>query len=997
MHGLLDTGSNISACDTVAFQFFKSLHLKSCKCKRFLVTAANGATETVYELIYACVEFNGQTKVIEIYHIPGLSQHLVLGMSFWHAFDFTLLQNNNIHRFSQVASSTFNINSLSNEKLTASQQSELDSVIQLFRSLDNGTLGKTNVMTHTIETGDATPIYQRPYPVSPAILDRIKREIARMVSLGVIEKSSSPWANPIVLVKKKNGKDRLCLDSRKLNSVTKHDRYPLPHINSILSRLGQAKYLSSIDLQDAFWQIPLDEASKEKTAFNIAGLGTFVFNVVPFGTKTAAQAMQRLMDTIFAEDGFAYLDDYLIPSSTFEEHMQMLRAAAQKLKDANLSINFNKCQFCKPSLKYLGFIIDGDGLRTDTEKLECIMNYPRPKTVTEMRRFLGFASWYRRFVSNFAALSAPLHNLTKSLSKHKQLVWTAPALKAFQDLKSALVSPPVLITPDFSKQFTIHCDASKTALGAVLTQKDDKDPNMDRPIAYISRKLRGAEINYSVTELECLAVVFAVEKFRPYVEGFQFNVITDHSALIWLFKQPNLTGRLARWLMKLQQFDINISHIKGRHNVIPDTLSRIPADPVNIDIIQIDNVIVDPWYEKLKSKIISSPNRHKHYKIVDGKVFIKLKSNTPQIINQPWKLVVPPSSRNLVLNECHDSPTAAHLGIRKTKLKILDRYFWPGLAIDVMKHVKSCQTCIESKPSTKKKYGLMGLMKTVSRPWQLISIDLMGPFTRSSKGNSYILVICDYFTKFPIIVPIRVATAAKICDILENSVFLEHGIPETIVMDNGKQFVSHKFKDLLNKYGVSNFFYNCLYHPQNNPVERQNKIIISAVRSYIGDNQKNWDVHIPKITVALRTAVNAVTGHSPFYLTYGREYIYAGSDHIFYSISQNNSVDPISDRTQFLDSFKSILNDITKRMIKSYETNKKYYDRNRTHYSFEVGDIVYRRNFTLSDASKAYSAKLAKLYIKCKVIEKISDIVYVLKEEESGKKGRYHIQDIKPI
>lgn len=273
------------------------------------------------------------------------------------------------------------------------------------------------------------------------------------------------------------------------------------------------------------------------------------FVVVPFGLTTSAQAMQKLMDRPFHDDCvFIYLYDIIIVSETFEEHLRALNKVHERLKSAGLTINMPKCNFVRPSLKYLGYIVDGKGLRTDPEKVECFANYKLPKKIKELRRFLGMASWYRRFVPKFAEIAAPLHSLTRG--NVRTLKWNDSAARAFEKLKGELIKSPVLAIPDFSKPFSIQCDASNHAIAAVLVQKDDE--NNDRPIAYVSRKLRGPEVNYTTTEKECLAIIFAVEKFRHYIEGYKFEIITDHSALIWLFKQQNLSSRLTRWIMKLQ-------------------------------------------------------------------------------------------------------------------------------------------------------------------------------------------------------------------------------------------------------------------------------------------------------------------------------------------------------------------------------------------------------------------------------------------------------------
>ena len=318
-----------------------------------------------------------------------------------------------------------------------------------------------------------------------------------------------------MLVKKSNGKARLCLDSRALNLVTIKDAYPMPKIDGIIGRLDTTRYISSIDLKDAFWQIPLDESSKEKTAFAIPGRPLYQFTRMPFGLCNAAQAMCRLMDRVIPnemrESVFVFIDDLLVVSPDFESHMRQLEKVAYFLRKANLTINMEKSKFVMKQTKYLGYVI-GDGcVKTDPEKVKAIVEYSAPKTVKQVRRFLGMCGWYRRFIANYADVSEPITNLLK---KSASFVWTKEAEEAFENLKNCLVSAPVLVNPDFSKPFVLQCDASLTDVGCVLYQIGEY--NEEHPIAYMSQKLDSAQRNYTVTELECFAAVLGVKKFRAH-------------------------------------------------------------------------------------------------------------------------------------------------------------------------------------------------------------------------------------------------------------------------------------------------------------------------------------------------------------------------------------------------------------------------------------------------------------------------------------------------
>lgn len=500
---LLDSGSNNSICGAELWSLVKDNGLKLQKHEIKSIRTADKTIDTVKGAFFIPLQFDDVSNVLCVLSVPTLPQKLLLGIDFWKVFRLTI-QSNSSNWCCALASTSkitpthtiTNKNNLSKEECCV-----LERTITKFKELGSGRLGRTNVLKHHIDTGDSQPVWQRQYPVSPAVQERMGKEILRMKEMDVIEPAQSPWCSPVVMVKKKNGKDRLCVDSRRLNKVTKRSRYALPHISAILNRLGKTRFLSSIDLKDAFWQVPLTESSKEKTAFNVPGHGMWQFKCLPFGLHNSAATMQKLMDILFNSEEhkvFVYLDDLIIATENFDEHIGTLEIVAEKLKMANLTINFEKCHFGMSSLKYLGFVVDENGLRTDPEKVETIINFPRPNRITEVRRFLGLASWYRRFVPGFAEISSPLNELTKKLKKGKSFLWNDLAEQAFLKLKTILTTAPVLSTPDYSKPFYLQCDASNHAVGAVLVQKDDE--NNDRPIAFISRKLRGAEVNYTVTE-----------------------------------------------------------------------------------------------------------------------------------------------------------------------------------------------------------------------------------------------------------------------------------------------------------------------------------------------------------------------------------------------------------------------------------------------------------------------------------------------------------------
>lgn len=438
---------------------------------------------------------------------------------------------------------------------------------------DNDTLGCTPVIKHRIITEDVPPIRSRPYRMCPAEIESLKTELDKLSDLGVIRPSNSPWSSPIILIKKKDNTYRLVIDYRKINAITKKDAYALPRIETLLDTLGNASIFSALDMRSGFYQVALAEDSIEKSAFATAQFGQWEYTRMPMGLCNSVGTFQRMVDLVFRDlinkSLVAYIDDLNCFSKTYEEHLIDLEKLFVCVRTADLKLNIAKCFFFKEKLNFLGYIITKEGLETDPVKIEKVQNFPLPTSVTQIKSFIGIASYYRRFIRNFAAIARPLHNLTKK----GQNTWNQEAIEAFNNLKDALTKTPVLVRPDFDKPFILVTDASRVGLGAILTQLDEE--GHEHPIQYISRGLRGPELNYGVSKLEGLAIIWSVKIFRPYLLGRKFTIITDHAAINGLLKSQEPTGILARWIATLNEYEFEVKYRPGRVNESADFLSRL--------------------------------------------------------------------------------------------------------------------------------------------------------------------------------------------------------------------------------------------------------------------------------------------------------------------------------------------------------------------------------------------------------------------------------------
>ncbi|KAH0822314.1 hypothetical protein GEV33_000477 [Tenebrio molitor] len=522
-------------------------------------------------------------------------------------------------------------------------------------------------------------------------------------------------------------------------------------------------------------------------------------------------------------------------------HLRILEQVFERLSKAGLTLRESKCEFCQPELRYLGYVVNRQGLNVDPSKVSAVVDMPRPRGVRDVRRIIGMMSWYRRFVPNFSTTVAPLTNLTK---KKTRFTWSSECERAFVDVKNALINAPILSCPDFEHCFTLQCDASDDGTGAVLTQNID---GHERVVCYLSRALLPAEERYTTTEKECLSVIYAIERLRCYLEGTRFTVVTDHYSLLWLNNLKDPLGRVGR---------------KGKDNVVPDCLSRaVKAIPVQIDQLVPGGGKEDKWIADMIRKITENPLRYSNFRVRVGQVFKKVKRRDGEP-EADWKWVVPRESRAQLLKRYHDdAATGGHLGVYKTYHKLQNNHTWPRMRADVCRYVRKCPVCASVKPEQRLPAGKMGSRPEITKPWQMISADLFGPLPRSTNGHEYVLVITDYFSKFLIFVPVRSPTVRKIIDELERRF--------------GR---SRDFQDFLENYEVKPY-YNSLYTPQNNPTERVNRTMKFLIISYIEQDQRKWDNNLDRVACAFRTARHEATTQTPFYLNFGYEMVDYGSDH----------------------------------------------------------------------------------------------------------------------
>lgn len=464
----------------------------------------------------------------------------------------------------------------------------------------------SNQVKHKIRTHNEDPIYVKPYRQSPAQSDEINKQVERLLQDNVIQESHSPWNAPVHLVPKKLDatgelKYRMVIDFRRLNDITVNDKYPLPNITDLLDKLGKSSYFSTLDLASGYHQIEIEEQDRQKTAFSTQ-YGHFEFLRMPFGLKTAPATFQRTIDNVLRGlqglHCMVYLDDIIVFSSSLEEHLQKLRAIFDRLRVTNFKVQLDKTEFLRKEVLYLGHTITKHGIKPNDDKIHAVLNYPLPKTTTEIKSFLGLVGYYRRFIKDFAKITQPL---TACLKKRNKIIIDQRYIDAFNQCKELLTNAPLLQYPDYDKPFVLTTDASNVALGAVLSQGQI---GHDKPVAYASRTLSDTESRYSTIERELLAIIWAIKHFRPYLYGRKFLIYTDHRPLAWLHSLKDPNSKLTRWRLKLQDYDFEIIYKNGKKNTNADALSRIKVNALGSeDDDQSMQVNVDPKEQQLKDHL----------------------------------------------------------------------------------------------------------------------------------------------------------------------------------------------------------------------------------------------------------------------------------------------------------------------------------------------------------------------------------------------------------
>ena len=875
-------------------------------------------------------------------------------------------------------------------------------------------LGCTNIVKHRIKLNDNTPV-RLPYRrIPPTQLEEFKHHIQQLLAKKIVRPSSSEYASPIVLVRKKSGGLRMCVDFRHLNAKTQKDAYPLPRIDESIDALAGSRFFSTMDLQSAFHQVEVENEDKPKTAFTTP-LGLLEFNRMPFSLCNAPATYQRLMQHVFNAETFkillVYLDDIVVFSKTEEEMLQRLEIAFKKLEEVGLKLEIDKCQFFRRKVKFLGHEVSEEGISTDPEKVRAASEWPRPCTTKELRSFLGFTSYYRKFMKGFAQIAAPLHKLVAisnegKKKKNNPIVsqWNEICEDAFNQLREAVSTAPVLGYADYRLPFIVETDASNDGLGAVLSQVQD---GKQRVIAYASRGLRGGERNmqnYSSKKLELLALKWSVtEKFRDYLLGGTCTVFTDNNPLTHVMSQKKLPALEQRWVNALASFDLTIKYRPGKENSNADGLSRRPQEVEIEDVfscmaqvltctalplelqraslalsqesvlakcLSVETSVTSPFpryntedvatMQKKEQGIATLSHYYHLRRCPSAKERKEMSTETRKFLQQVkvleesdsllYRVIQDPlkgKRRQLLVPECLRSEiltglhdNAGHQGGERTEALIRERFYWPGIRNSVKDWISRCKRSTLAKMPHKHVKTPMESI-LATRPLEVVCMDFT--ILEPACGKENVLVITDVFTKFTVAVATKDQTASTTAKALVHEWFSRYGPPSRLHSDQGANFEGKVIQHLCQLYGIKKSR-TTPYHPQGNgQTERFNRTLHDLLRSLPHEKKRKWPDHLAEVVYSYNITPHASTGISPFYLMFGRD-PKLPIDTLFGQCEERDGLPAESWVSVHQKRLQEAYTKVCETLEKSAKERKKIYDRKAKDAPLEVGTRVYVRN-----------------------------------------------------
>lgn len=785
-------------------------------------------------------------------------------------------------------------------------------------------------------------------------LDKIVRDL---LEKRIIRESDSPYSSRVVLTRKRNNTYRMCVNYKPLNKIVERNHFPMPVIEDQVAKLQGKRYFTSLDLKNGFYHVSLTEDSKKYTSF-VTDSGQFEFNRLPFGYANSPALFVKFITKVldpYIRDGrvIVFIDDMLIASNNLDEHFEVLKEVLETLADNHLELQFAKCQFVKTRIEYLGYDVQYNQIKPSDRHIESIRNYPVPSSRKSLQRFLGLVNYFRKFIKGFNVQAAQLYELLK---EDKEFVLTPESIQAIECLKSALIAKPVLCIYSPGAETELHTDASSVGFGGILLQRQKFDNQM-HPVMYHSRKTTLAESKLHSFELETLAIVYCLQRFRVYLFGQKFTLITDCNSLKQTLERKDVNAKISRWAMYLEQYDFEIVHRPGTRMQHADALSRSNIHTLveEGDFNIFENALYvaqlsDPAISKIKQSLEIQPTDS--YEVRNAILY--------KVIGAKSLVYVPEQMIQSVINKFHNQ--MGHFGVDKVCELIKRAYWFPKMREKVQNHVKFCITCISYNPRNKRYDGNLFEVDKPRVPFEVIHVDHLGPLERSKGKNEHILAIVDAFTKFTKLYPTKTTNSKEVMKSLR-SYFYGYSTPKVLVSDRGTAFTSNVFEKFVNDHGIKHIKVATACPKANGQVERYNKTIVPLLSKMMEESTKDWDTVLIDVEFMLNNTINRSTGKTASTLLFG--------------VNQRRQIN--YDLTEYLqDQIDGCSRDLEREreeamqsMQQQQEYNKKVYDSHcKRNTVYQQGDLVMLRRTNIAGERSKLKPKFRGPYVVKKVLDK---------------------------
>lgn len=789
-----------------------------------------------------------------------------------------------------------------------------------------------------------------------------KRELDKIVEdlleQGIIRESESPYTSRVVLTRKKNNSYRMCINYKPLNKVSERIHFPMPIIEDQIMKLQGKRFFTSLDLKNGFYHVELEEESKKYTSF-VTDSGQYEFNRLPFGYSNSPAVFVKYLTKVLSpfirdERLIVFIDDILIASKTIEEHLQTVKDVLETLADNGLELQLTKCQFVKTCVEFLGYDVRFNCIQPSDRHIRSVRDFPIPCDKKSLQRFLGLVNYFRKFIDGFNVQAAPLYELLK---EGNEFVMTRGHIQAVESLKTALVSKPVLRIYSPTAETELHTDASSAGYGGVLLQRQ-VDDGLFHPVMYHSRKTTPAEARLHSFELETLAIVYCLQRFRTYLFGLHFKVVTDCSSLKHTLQKKDVNAKIARWALYLEQFDFEVVHRPGLRMQHADALSRI-----NVCLIEeeqsssnlFENALYvsqlrDPEVAKLKQAV--DLGTLKDYEVRDAILY--------KVVGDKSLLYVPSGMVPSVINKFHNA--MGHFGVDKVCGLIKRTYWFPKMRDQVQDHSRSCITCIAYNPRSRRHDGQLSAVEKPTVPFQVLHVDHLGPLEKGKGKNEYILAIVDAFSKFIKLYPTKTTKTSEVMKSLKNY-FHAYSTPIVLISDRGSAFTSATFERFVEDHGIKHIKVATACPKANGQVERYNKTMLPLISKLVEESGNSWDSVLTDAEFLLNNTVNRATGNTPSTLLFG--------------VDQKRRIQhDLTDYLQGLDhsgerDHVKLREAAEEQMKKQMDYNKRAFDRRCTrNTNYEKGDLVMLRKVNIVGERNKLKPKFRGPYEVKKVLDR---------------------------